>query len=230
MLLKRPAKRGSKYNKKIDPKTFYVAYEGIGDEKEYFELFPKRIERRFLKNFSFIPVEKTNTDAEPVHVLRDLEKRMEQDGIKINKDNDNYVAYIVIDTDHHFTGTHTKETVNVLQKCRQKGIKVALTNPCFEVWLMCHLEDLSKMPNSFHQSLIKNEKIRRHNTYAKVKWSEIRKARPMSEVLTYIEDALINEDKINCMCKNPEDTPPDGVYSGVGTIFKEIKNCGIPIK
>ncbi|HCE2054022.1 TPA: RloB domain-containing protein [Vibrio parahaemolyticus] len=229
MPLKRPAPRGSRYNQKIDPKTFYVAYEGIDDEKEYFELFPQKIQKRFLRNFSFIPVEKSSTDAEPVHVLRDLEAKMEQDGVKINKGNDNYVAYIVIDTDHHFTGTHTRETANVLQQCRQKGIKVALTNPCFEVWLMCHFEDLTLRSAEFKADLVKNDKVSRHKTYAKLKWSEIKNSRTMPEVLKHIEQAIINEETLNNACENTESTPPDGVYSGVGNIFKEIKKCGIPI-
>ncbi|MFZ3438861.1 RloB family protein [Vibrio harveyi] len=229
MPLKRPAPRGSKYNQKIDPKTFYVAYEGIDDEKEYFELFPQKIKKRFLRNFSFIAVEKSSTNAEPVHVLRDLEARLEQDGVKISKGNDNYMAYIVIDTDHHFNDTHTRETANVLQQCRQKGIKVALTNPCFEVWLMCHFEDLTERSDEFKADLIKNDKVTRHNTYSKVIWSEIKNARPMNEVLLHIEDALINEEKLNSACDNPEGTPPDGIYSGVGDIFREIKASGIPI-
>ncbi|HCM0971117.1 RloB family protein [Vibrio parahaemolyticus] len=228
MPLNRPAPRGSRYSqKKIDPKIFYVAYEGAEEEKEYFSLFASRIQKRFAQNVKFVAVDKSSTDAEPVHVLADLEARINDDGIKNNSDD--IELYIVIDTDHHFKGTHTRETVNVLQQCRQKGIKVALTNPCFEVWLMCHFEDLTQKPEEFKAALLENKKITRHNTFAKVAWSEIRDSRQMPEVLKHIEQALNNENKLNSQCENPQNTPPDNLYSGVGQIFREIKDCGISI-
>lgn len=226
MPLKRPAPRGSRYSKKIDPKTFYVAYEGAEEEKEYFSLFASRIKKRFLQNIKFIPVDKSSTDAEPVHVLADLEKRIQEDGIKFNTSND-IEFYIVIDTDHHFIGTHVRETSNVLQQCRQKGIKVALTNPSFELWLLCHLEDLTLRPDEFKQELLKNEKVTRHNTFAKVTWSKCRNGLQINDVLEYIEQALENEEKLNNECKDPLKMPPDGLYSGVGDIFRALKNCGI---
>ncbi|TXY07853.1 RloB family protein [Vibrio mimicus] len=228
MSLKRPASRGSKYSKKIDPKAFYVAYEGNDDEKEYFEAFQNSIKRRFAKNIKFIAVEKSTTDAEPEHVLKDLEDKLISDGIKYKR-NSNIVTYIVIDTDHHFRDTHNRETSNVLQKCRQKGIKVALTNPCFELWLMCHLKDISNSSSKFKSKLLENAKVSRHKTFAKIEWGKIKGSRITNDLISVVGNALLHEAKLNEQCLNINSMPPNGLYSNVGDIFKEIQECGIDI-
>ncbi|WP_019275034.1 RloB family protein [Vibrio coralliilyticus] len=227
-MLKRPAPRGSKYKKKIDPKTFYVSYEGSDDEKQYFEEVANRVDRRFVHNLKFISVEKSSTDAEPVHVLKDLENRLKDDSVNCKK-NANNVAFIVIDTDHHFQDTHARDTANVLQQCKQKGIQVVLTNPCFELWLMCHLEDVSLKSESFKKKLFDNAKVSKHKTFAKREWGKMKGSTPISQLVDRLKVALINEQKINSQCSSLKSMPPSGLYSDVGDIFKQIADCGIDL-
>jgi hypothetical protein len=50
--------------------------------------------------------------------------------------------WLCIDTDHWAEPSHIANLKQVLQLCRQKDYKVAISNPCFELWLLLHFEDL----------------------------------------------------------------------------------------
>jgi hypothetical protein len=47
----------------------------------------------------------------------------------------------VCDCDHWIKAGHIDNLVLVMQQCRQKGISVALSNPCFDLWLLLHFAD-----------------------------------------------------------------------------------------
>src|SRR5205823_4039993 len=49
--------------------------------------------------------------------------------------------WVVCDCDHWVEPNHIKNLTHVLQQCRQKGIRVALSNPCFDLWLLLHFAD-----------------------------------------------------------------------------------------
>ncbi len=46
--------------------------------------------------------------------------------------------WICIDADHWIRGSHQRELAEVLRQCRSNGYGVAISNPCFEVWLLLH--------------------------------------------------------------------------------------------
>jgi hypothetical protein len=46
--------------------------------------------------------------------------------------------WICIDADHWIRGNHQRELAEVLRQCRSNGYGVAISNPCFEVWLLLH--------------------------------------------------------------------------------------------
>ncbi len=50
--------------------------------------------------------------------------------------------WICIDADHWIRGQHQRELSQVLQECRSKGYGIAISNPCFEVWLLMHFTDV----------------------------------------------------------------------------------------
>ena len=47
--------------------------------------------------------------------------------------------WLVLDTDHYDQGTHLASFVAALREANAKGIQVALSKPCFELWLLLHL-------------------------------------------------------------------------------------------
>jgi hypothetical protein len=48
---------------------------------------------------------------------------------------------MLLDTDHYSNGRHVKEFRRIIKEAGEKGISVALSKPCFELWLLLHHTD-----------------------------------------------------------------------------------------
>lgn len=59
-----------------------------------------------------------------------------------NDTNDRQAAWALIDLEH--TPRDRRAASDAKRNGEKKGIKVALSNPCFEVWTLLHLEDIGK--------------------------------------------------------------------------------------
>jgi hypothetical protein len=46
--------------------------------------------------------------------------------------------WMVLDTDHCVEGTHQAGFVAALHEAKRRGVQVALSRPCFELWLLLH--------------------------------------------------------------------------------------------
>lgn len=49
--------------------------------------------------------------------------------------------WMLLDTDHCTRGTHLKSFLPAIKEAQRKGVKVALSKPCFEIWLLLHHAD-----------------------------------------------------------------------------------------
>ncbi|NLX95321.1 MAG: RloB domain-containing protein [Rhodopirellula sp.] len=52
--------------------------------------------------------------------------------------------WVCMDTDHWVEANHIRNLRDVLRQCRQKGYEVAISNPCFELWLLLHFEEYTQ--------------------------------------------------------------------------------------
>ena len=133
-----------KYNKSYkkgepfrDARLFVIACEGAKREKEYFEkLFPNT---RRLKIKILSPKDDEDDNraySAPNKVLERVVKFVEKNNINI-KTGDK--LWFVLDIDRW------KDEIfhYVQQECEKNGWKLALSNPCFEVWLWLHFAEMS---------------------------------------------------------------------------------------
>ena len=127
MAFKRSKPKGSKYQQKIDAVTLHVAYEGAQDEADYFEQLAKSIPKRYLSLLKLVPVKKSSTASAPSKVYDDLCAHLQSNNINLNASND--IAFMVIDRDHHFSGTHQNETRPTVKACKQRNIQVLCSTP-----------------------------------------------------------------------------------------------------
>jgi hypothetical protein len=106
-----------------DTKLFLVGTDDRYAPKQYFEFF----------QFPNVQVRVIETPhGAPGHAWYALERLLEFDF------DDDDERWLVVDADHFIKGTHLKEFVAALQRARQLGVKVALSRPCFEFWLLLH--------------------------------------------------------------------------------------------
>jgi len=221
--------KGSQYaRKKIDPITIHVAYEGEKAEKHYFEALEKSISKRFRNLVILFPVPKNAQGSAPDKVVSDLVEHLNSESINLKKTT-RHIGFIVIDTDHHFTGKHNKSTQEALRLCKQKGILVAITNPCFELWKMCHLTDISAKDAEFKEKLLQNKKHPESTTqtFSKVEYSKLKAELSSKELIKFIPKALEHEKKVNDELEDKTSlSPPKGLYSGVSQIIDKMKEAG----
>ena len=117
-----------------DASIIVVACEDTHAVMQYFARFrTKRIQYKVL------PTE--DSRSSPRAVIDRLDRYKSE---YATEDNDE--LWVCIDVDHWSSGTHQKVLSAVLQECRQKGYRVAVSNPCFEVWLLLHFAE-------FHEAL-----------------------------------------------------------------------------
>ncbi len=110
-----------------DDRLFIVACDDTHAPKQYFAFF--RITR---VQVHVVPTEEGTSAAQ--HVLERIQ------GIEHEEDDE---LWMLLDTDHYTKGSHLKSYIEAITKAQQQGINVALSKPCFELWLLLHHEDES---------------------------------------------------------------------------------------
>lgn len=118
-----------------DANLVVIASEDRYAVKQYFEFFKS-------SKIQFKILETTDGKSAPEHVLHRLDEYMSEFDIG---DGDQF--WLVIDTDHWIDSNHIQNLVEVVRQCRDKGIHVALSCPCFELWLLLHFEDFPTEPD-----------------------------------------------------------------------------------
>jgi hypothetical protein len=116
----RPLKRDRKTFR--DDRLFIVACDDTYAPKQYFESF--KISRVHVY---VVPTE-DGTSSAP-HVLQRLMGFERQEGDEL---------WMLLDTDHCTEPDHIRTFQRALKEAREKGVKLALSMPCFELWLLLH--------------------------------------------------------------------------------------------
>jgi hypothetical protein len=105
-----------------DDRLFIVACDDTYAPKQYLDFF-----RLTRVRIHVVPtVDGTSAAA---HVLARL---LEFD----HADDDE--RWLVLDVDHALQGGHVASFMEAMKKARDNGVRVALSNPCFELWLLLH--------------------------------------------------------------------------------------------
>lgn len=89
-----------------------------------------------------IPTPGNSGHSAPIHVVERLKEAK-----RLLKERGEIQAYdefwMLVDTDHHFAPNHIAGTIWALKQASQAEFFYAVSNPCFELWLLLHHEELS---------------------------------------------------------------------------------------
>ena len=109
-----------------DARIFVIAVEGEKTEAEYFSLFEST-----RVHIEILPAGADGLSA-PKHVLERLVKFEEQFDFDKNDE-----RWLVLDVDRQ----REQFLDEVTQVARESGYSLAISNPCFELWLLLHFQD-----------------------------------------------------------------------------------------
>ncbi|WP_080424129.1 RloB family protein [Burkholderia ubonensis] len=198
----RPIERDKKEFR--DDRLFIVACDDTFAPKQYFDSY--KISRVHVH---VIPTE-DGTSSAP-HVLDRL--------MQYGHDDDDEL-WMLLDTDHCIKGSHLAGFTNSLKEAREKGVKVALSSPCFELWLLLHHVDedqIGTLTNATKTEKFLREKL---DVYDKTRLDASRF--PLSLVALACERA----EKLENAMGNPE--IPTTPMSQVHKLWRAIVAKGLP--
>jgi hypothetical protein len=112
-----------------DDRLFIIACDDTYAPKQYFEFF--RIPRIQVH---VVETPKEDSTSHAIHVLERLRK--------FEHDEDDEL-WMLLDTDHCIVKGHIKSFNRAIKDAGKQGIKIALSRPCFELWLLLHHVDES---------------------------------------------------------------------------------------
>lgn len=146
-------------NSKPKEKIIVLAYEGNNTEAIYFETLKESA--RFNDDLIYLVSlrrPKNDTNSAPTHVFNKLKKEAKDE---YNFDSADEL-WMIIDRDRW---TNIPDISNL---CKSQGnFYLALSNPCFEFWILLHIKDLSEFNAQELESIYTNAKVSSRRTYLK---------------------------------------------------------------
>lgn len=126
---KRPLDRDT--GKLRDASLVVIASEDTHAVSQYFARFR-------AKRVHFIVIPTIDGKSSPPNVMRRLDEFKAEFA---SEENDQF--WICIDQDHWADPGHISTLLQVVRECKQKGYGISISNPCFELWLLLHFEDIN---------------------------------------------------------------------------------------
>lgn len=140
-----------------------IAAEGYETENIYFEAMKTCL--RAANVHVEILRRDNDGDSSPMHVYEQVRGFMNEYNIE-----DDDELWIVADRDRWTN----KMLSGIARFCAQnKNLHFCVSNPCFELWLLLHLDDVASHPPDDINSLTANRKSTRHKTWLKHKLGEL---------------------------------------------------------
>ena len=201
--VKRPIRRDTGALR--DDRLFVIACDDTYAPKQYFDAFQ-------VTRIQVHVVPTTDGSSAAKHVLQRLLN------IEVEEDDE---RWLVLDTDHCIEGTHLEGFIGALQDARQRGVNVAVSRPCFEVWLAMHiLDDL--------QDLVKQQTARAVSDLLKAALGKYDKTKLDSSDWTFAGVAKAARSAKELDAKVGGGDIPEGVTTRVYKIWEAIAAKGLP--
>ena len=202
-----------------DARLIVIASEGKDTERIYFKALAKeytnpRVHVHILER----SVDEQNNSS-PEYVLKQLNNYKSQYELE-----DDDELWLVVDKDRWTEAMLSR----VATECSQEvAMHMALSNPCFELWLLLHLEDAASLtPEEQKQCMENRRKSKNADPYLKVRLRQKMGSYHESsyDVLTliaHIEDAI---ERARALDKNPNDRWPQTLGTRVYLLAESVMN------
>lgn len=191
-----------------------IASEGKETENIYFEQLKASLH---ASGVQIEVLRRDSNESSPEHVYRQIQDF----AAKYDMDEDDQL-WAVVDKDRWTE----KMLSGVAKKCSQnKYFIFCLSNPCFELWLILHLEDVAQYAEEDREKLSENKKIKRNGyTWTKNRLRELmdgysESKYEVTKLLPEIEKAIERASKLD---SNPNDRWPQSVGTRVYRLVNSI--------
>jgi hypothetical protein len=134
-----------------DAKLIIIASEGTNTEKKYFD---DLVEEYRVKNIHVEVLPRIEGGSDPQNVIKVLDNFRKHYSLRLGYDE----LWLVIDVDRW----GNKKLAEAGSLCTQKNYGYAVSNPCFEIWLLLHIKSLDEYSKDELQKLKENKRANKN--------------------------------------------------------------------
>jgi hypothetical protein len=190
-----------------DASLFVIAAEGAVTERRYFEGLKERLHNPRI-HVEFL----TRSDpsrSSPHEVLATL-ANFANEWITLEGDQ----LWLVIDRDPQ--SWKVKSLAAIARECQHKGYFLAVSNPCFELWLLLHSEDVPNQPQQGSDDLLRN-------AHCLLKTDVARYHKPTTEFIdVYLPHTAHAIERAIRLDIKPKERWPSGLGTRVYRLIKQL--------
>ncbi|HEY8780269.1 MAG TPA: RloB family protein [Mucilaginibacter sp.] len=199
-------------------KIIVLAFEGNDTERIYFSDLKDdvKFENDIIHLYLLIRP-KNDTKSAPIHVFNKLKKEIKEE---YNLDVADEL-WMIVDKDNW------QNIPEIIELCKnESNFFVALSNPCFELWLLLHIIDIKQFTEQEQNKILDNKKISNSKNYIdRVLGSVVNggynKTNPRPErFLPYINDAISRAEDLD----DKSEDYPSKLGTHVYKVAKKILN------
>lgn len=207
----KPRIRGSGFR---DARLIVIASEGLHTENKYFrDLASKEYFPNPKVHVEVLP--RKETASSPNKVIQQLDQFRREYKLKRQDE-----LWMVIDFDK-WGGKALSEIAAI---CTTKNYRLAVSNPCFELWLLLHLKSLDEYPQTIINEFLDNPKVSRKRCRLDEELLTLlgsyNKSNPdTSQFLPNVELAI---QRAKCIDKHPEHRWPNSLGTRVYLLAENI--------
>lgn len=190
-----------------------IAGEGRYTESIYFNAVKNELR---APNVHVEVLDRNSDESSPESVHRQIADFMRQYNIE-----DDDELWLVIDRDRW----QERMLSQVAQLCAQNShLHFCMSNPCFELWLLLHFEDVEQYNDETKNALLQNKKNKSGITWLKKRMKDLMGAYTESsyDALGLITFASVAMSRARRLDSNPQDRWPQSIGSRVYLLMESI--------
>lgn len=202
-----------------DARLIVIASEGKDTERIYFKALAKeysnpRVHVHILER----SVDEQNNSS-PEHVLKQLNDYKSQYELEVDDE-----LWLVVDKDRW---TEAMLSLVATECSKEVAMHMALSNPCFELWLLLHIEDVALLtPEEQKQWMENRKKSKNADPYLKARLrqkmgSYHESSYDAQTLMAHVENAI---ERARTLDKNPNDRWPQTLGTRVYLLAKSVMN------
>lgn len=202
-----------------DARLIVIASEGKDTERIYFKALAKEYTNLRVHVHILERSENEQNNSSPEHVLKQLNDYKSKYDLEADDE-----LWLVVDKDRWTEAMLS----HVATECSQEvAMHMALSNPCFELWLLLHMEDAASLSLEEQEQRMKNRrKSKNADPYLKVRLRQKMGSYHESSydaltLIAHIEDAI---ERARALDKNPTDRWPQTLGTRVYLLAKSVMN------
>ena len=202
-----------------DARLIVIASEGKDTERIYFKALAKEYTNPRVHVHILERSENEQNNSSPEHVLKQLNDYKSQ--YELEEDDE---LWLVVDKDRWTEAMLSRVATECLQEV---AMHMALSNPCFELWLLLHMEDAASLtPEEAKQWMENRRKSKNTDPYLKVRLRQKMGSYHESSydalaLIAHVEDAI---ERARALDKNPADRWPQTLGTRVYILAESVMN------